>query len=232
MSFKLLIFPVLFLFSAQISWAQEASQRQIVVRGEGVVQAAPDMAVIQVGVSREARTASDAMDQASRATEAVLLRIAEAGVEDRDVQTQNIGLHPRMQHSSGNAPRVVGYVANNTLSVRVRDLALLGVLLDAVVGDGANTMNGLSFSVAEPRGLQDQARTAAVADAGAKAALLADAAGVTLGPVQTISEQGGGFQPQFRGRGGVLMEAAMDVPVAEGELEIRASVTMVFVIAD
>ena len=214
---------------AQVSWAQDSVQRQIVVQGQGVVQAAPDMAIVQVGVVQEARTAGEAMDQASRAAAGVLERIAATGIEDRDVQTANISLHPRMQHNSGNAPRVVGYVSSNNLSVRVRDLAVLGGLLDAVVGDGANSMNGLSFTIDERGPLESEARALAVADARAKAEILAEAAGVELGPVQSISEQGVGFQPQMLSRGAVAMEA-MAAPVAAGELDIRVSVTMVFAI--
>ena len=223
------VYSFLFIMLSQVSWAEGNPLRQIVVQGEGVVQAAPDMAIVQVGVVKEARTAGEAMDRANRAAAAVLERIAETGIESRDVQTANISLHPRMQHSSGSAPRVVGYVASNNLSVRVRDLAVLGGLLDAVVGDGANSMNGLSFAIDDRGPLEDEARALAVADARAKAEILAEAAGVALGPIQSISEQGAGFQPQVFSRGAVAMEA-MAAPVAEGELEIRSRVTMVFAI--
>lgn len=225
-----LFFSFFFIILAASAWAQNDMPRQIIVTGQGVVQAAPDVAHVQVGVTKEARTAGEAMNQASRAAQAVLQRVAEIGIEARDIQTTNISLHPRMQHNSGAAPRVTGYVASNALAIRVRDLDVLGTLLDAVVGDGANTMNGLSFAIADDGPLEDEARARAVADARAKALVLAEAAGVSLGPVQSISEQGGGFQPQVFARGGAVAMESMAAPVAEGELEIRVNVNVIFAI--
>ena len=207
------------------------TERQIVVVGEGSVSTAPDMAVVNIGVSREARKAGDALSEASAAMDTVLARISGAGIEPRDVQTTNVSLSPLWQHNNdGSAPRVTGYVATNDLSVRVRDLDALGGLLDAVVGDGANALNGISFAVADPRPLEDQARIEAVHDAITKAGLLASAAKITLGPIQSISEAGAAppEQPMFRG---AMMEAAA-VPVAAGEIDIHQSVTIVFGIAD
>ena len=208
--------------------AQEA--RTITVTGQARVSAPPDMAVLRLGVSREARGASDAMRAASEAAAAVLAQVEASGVAPRDVQTANVSLAPRWQHSQDTAPRVVGYVASNDLMVRVRDLESLGALMDAVVSDGANQMNGLSFAIADPRPLEDKARTEAVADARAKATLLAEAAGVGLGPVMTISENGGFQQPMVMARG-AMMEASA-VPIAAGEMDVSAGVTVVFAIAE
>lgn len=204
--------------------------RTITVTGEGRVSVAPDMAILRLGVAREARKASDAMRAASEAAAAVLARVEQAGIAPRDVQTANVSLSPRWDHSKNNAPRVVGYVASNDLTVRVRDLESLGGLMDAVVSDGANQMNGLSFSIAEPRPLQDQARQDAVKDARSKAELLADAAGVVLGPVMTISEGGGMRQPIAMARGAMMESAA--VPIAAGELDVSINVTVIFSIAE
>lgn len=210
--------------------AAQDLQPQIAVQGEGVVAAEPDMAIISMGVTREARTASAAMDGASAATADVLASVKAAGIEPRDVQTSSISLSPNWDHTRSGPPVVNGYVASNQLSVRVRDLAELGGLLDRVVGDGANTMNGLSFAVAEPRPLEDEARTAAVKDARAKAELLAAAAGVTLGPVISIAEAGS-FAPPGAMMRTMADESAMAVPVAAGEIEYRISVSVVFGIA-
>lgn len=208
--------------------AQDA--RTITVTGEGRISAAPDMAILRLGVSREAPNASEAMRAASEAAATVLSQIEKAGIAPRDVQTANVSLSPRWDHSKNNAPRVVGYIASNDLTVRVRDLESLGGLMDAVVSDGANQMNGLSFSIAEPRPLQDQARQEAVKDALAKAELLADAADVGLGPVLTITE-GGGARPPIAMARGAMMETAA-VPIAAGELDVRTNVTVIFSISE
>lgn len=224
---RLFIVPFLCLFALP-SLAQEA--RTITVTGEGRISAAPDMAVLQLGVSREARAASDAMRLASEAAAAVLAQVEASGVATKDVQTVNVSLSPRWHRAQDDTPRVVGYIASNDLSVRVRDLASLGTLMDAVVSDGANQMNGLRFDIATPRPLQDKARQAAVADARAKADLLAEAAGVTLGPVMTISENGGFQQPMVMARG-AMMESS-SVPIAAGELDVSVTVAVVFSIAE
>ncbi|NNE86496.1 MAG: SIMPL domain-containing protein [Silicimonas sp.] len=204
--------------------------RTVTVTGEGRISAEPDMAILRLGVSREARKASDAMRLASEAATVVLALVKASGVEARDVQTSNVSLSPRWQNERNTAPRIVGYVASNDLSVRVRDLENLGALMDAVVSDGANQMNGLSFAIAEPRPLQDEARKAAVADARAKAELLAASAGVSLGQVITISELGGGQPPVAMARS-TMMEASA-VPIATGEVDFHARVTIIFGIAE
>ena len=213
------------------AWAEDRS-REIIVGGTGVASAAPDMAVIRIGVSREARTASQAMREANAAAANVLAEIKSSGVADRDVQTAAINLSPVWDHSNNQRRQVRGYVASNDLSVRVRELDDLGALLDALVADGANTMNGLRFSIAETDGLETEARADAVEDARLKAETLAKAAGVTLGPVLEIREGSAGPVPQAVMRGAMMEAAAASVPVAAGELDIRVSVTVVFAISE
>jgi uncharacterized protein YggE len=204
--------------------------RTITVSGEGRVSAEPDMALLRLGVSREARKASDAMRAASEAAAAVLAQVRASGIEARDVQTANVSLSPRWQHDKNNASRIIGYVASNDLTVRVRALETLGALMDAVVSDGANQMNGLSFAIAEPQPLQDEARKSAILDARRKAALLAETAGVSLGPVLTVTEGSAVQPPVAFARGAVLESSA--VPIAAGELDISARVTVVFAIGE
>lgn len=207
----------------------DKSLRQIVVTGAGVVSVTPDMAVIQLGVTREARTASEAMAGTNDAAARVLAQIEAAGIEARDVQTASINLSLVWDHSNSRPPQVRGYVASNNLTVRVRDLAGLGGLLDALIADGVNTLNGLSFSIAETGLLELEARGKAVRDARAKAETLAEAANVALGQVLQISEGGGQIAPAPMMRG-ATMEAA--VPMAAGEVDVRVSVTVVFGIGD
>ncbi len=211
--------------------AQEA--RRIVVNGHGVVETVPDMATISMGVVSEAKTAGDAMAKNSDALAAVLKQLATAGIESRDIQTNNLSLSPRWDNRSSSVsgqPKINGFIATNTVSVRVRDLAQLGVVLDAVVQNGANSFHGLSFGLQDMAPAQNEARVAAIKDAMAKAQLYATAAGVELGDVVSISDGA------VRSVGPVMMEAdmmrSMAVPVAQGELSVTADVTVVFGIAD
>lgn len=208
-----------------LGFAEEPT-RQITVTGTGVVSAVPDMALVRLGVTREARTASQAMSAASEAVAAVLEKIAQAGVAPKDVQTASLGLSPVWDRGNTSPPRVRGYMASNNLTVRVRDLNGLGALLDGLIADGVNSLNGLSFSIAEPGPLQTEARAAAVRDARAKAETLADAAEVTLGPVLTINEGSGSVAPAPMMRG-AMMEASA-VPIAEGEVDVRVTVNVAY----
>ncbi len=221
---------VVSLLFATAAWAED-SQR-ITITGEGQVEAAPDMATITLGVSAEAETAKAAMDETSARVAALLQRLGEDGVEARDIQTSDLSLNPVWDHRNDQPerPRISGFSAANTVTVRVRALDNLGGVLDGVLEVGANTFNGLSFGLQDPQPTLDEARKAAVADARRKAELYAMAAGVTLGGIASIAEDHNqaGPQPMFR------MEAAMDsgsMPVAAGELSIAARVIISWDIA-
>ncbi len=204
-----------------------ADTPRLTVTGEGAVAGRPDMATITLGVTTEAATAAEAMAGNSEKLGRVLQRLKEAGLEDRDLQTSGLSLNPNWTQSpEGEAPRIAGYVASNMLTVRVRALDRLGAVLDQAVQDGANTLQGVSFGLVDPQPAMDEARRKAVARAQARARLLTEAAGVQLGPILEIREGGDGYQPPMP----MYREAAMDapVPVAEGEIETTAQVTLVY----
>lgn len=196
------------------------------VSGEGRVATAPDMATISVGVESRGAGAAEALAANSADLAAVLDLLGAAGIEGRDIQTSGLNLGPvyAPRDSSGGEMTVAGYQVSNVVTVRVRDLASLGTLLDLIVGGGANQLNGIQFGIAEPGPLEDRARAAAVAEAMRKAALLADAAGMRLGSIRSLSEGGGygGPQPMF------ARDAVSAVPVAGGEVAVSASVTISF----
>lgn len=201
------------------------ARRVITVTGTGAVDAAPDMAVIQVGVTKEAKAAADALSQTNTAMAAMFERLKQAGVAPRDIQTSGLSLNPIWDHSKSGPPQQIGMRAQNGVMVRLRDLPSLGSVLDALVRDGANQLNGVTFTLQDPAPIMDKARTLAVVDARRKAALYAEAAGVVLGPVLTISEVSNAMpRPQ-------MMSARMvdeAVPIAEGEVTTQAMVSIVF----
>ncbi len=204
---------------------QHPAPATITVTGEGVVTSAPDLATVSLGVTTQGDTAAAAMAANTDALTAVLERVKAAGVEDRDIQTSTLNLNPNWSNSDGSSmPVIQGYVATNLLSIRVRDMAKLGGVLDAAITDGANTLNGISFGLAEPDPAMDEARKAAVAKARARAELLVTAAGASLGRIVSISEAGfAPPMPMYR------MEAAMAdaaVPVEGGEVGVTANVTI------
>ena len=204
---------------------------RITVTAEGRSTAAPDLAVIVLGVEREAPSASEAVSEMAAGAEAVLAAVEAAGIAGRDVQTRGLDLSPRREMREGpGRGEIVGYVAATTVTVRVRDLDSLGAVLDSVVGAGANLFRGLSFDLAERQRAEDAARRAAVAEARRRAALYAEAAGVELGPLLRLEEAGAAPRPEMM-RAASAMADGGGVPVAAGELELTARVTLVYEIA-
>lgn len=212
------------------AFAQGQVAGQITVTGEGVVEGVPDMAILSLGVTTQGETAAEAMAANSAALAKVLEKLKASGIEDRDLQTSNLSLNPTWSNYDGSAgQKITGYTASNLLSVRVRALPALGGVIDSAISDGANALNGLTFTLSQPRPALDAARMAAVADARAKAELLAAAAGVSLGPILSIAEGGGApFPgPMFRAEA-MLSDAA---PVEPGTVSTTAIVTIVYQIA-
>ncbi|WP_415402412.1 SIMPL domain-containing protein [Tateyamaria sp. SN3-11] len=207
---------------ATASLAQEAP-RTLAVVGEGSAEAAPDMAVISLGVTHTDASAKAAMDRVSADASALLSTLSGMGVEPRDVQTDQLSISPLWNNDEG-ARDITGFVARNSLSVRVRNIGALGAVLDAALSAGSNDFNGLRFQLQDSTDAKAEARAAAVADAIARATQLAEAAGVTLGPIQTITEQGdSGMRPEM-----FAAARASDMPVAPGELSLSARVSVTF----
>jgi hypothetical protein len=200
----------------------------ITVSAEGRVEVAPDMASLRVGVVERAASPAEALERASAATRAMLERMAAAGIAPRDLQTSDLALDAVWRHDrERDEMQIAGYEARNVVTVRVRDLARLGQVLDEAVTVGANRFDGLRFGLSDPGAATDEARRRAVAEALRRAALHADAAGVPLGPVLRIVEEGSSAPRPQTMRGADMAEAS-PVPVAEGELEITARVTVHF----
>ena len=206
----------------------ETSDRSISVSATGTTSAVPDMATLRIGVTREAATAKEAMSALSSSSASVLQTVEASGIAAEDVQTSGLSLNPVWDQRNARPLQVRGYVASMTLTVRVHALDTLGSVLDRLVGDGANTLNGLQFSVAEPAPHFTRARRDAVEQARTKAETLAAAAGVSLGPILQINEGSGSLAPAPMARG-AMMEAS-SLPIASGELDFSVTVSMVYAI--
>ena len=194
------------------------------------VETAPDLATLSLGVTTQGDTAAAAMAANSAALAAVIDRLTAAGIEGRDIQTSNLSLNPNwVSNSMGTGSEIQGYVATNMLTVRIRALDKTGAVLDAAIADGANALNGLTFGLQEPGPVEDEARKLAVADAMARARLYADAAGVKLGQILSITDS-----PTAQPFPAPMYRMATDaaVPVEAGALGISASVTLVFRIGE
>jgi uncharacterized protein len=154
--------------------------------GEGELNLPADEAILSLGVTNQAATARDALEENASTMAAVLAALAKAGFAPPDVSTRAVSLSPAMEYPQGGAPRVVGYRATNTAQVKTREPAAIGRALDAAVGAGANVSTGLAFGLADPRAAETQALRLAVQDAQRRAVAMADALGKRLGRVVDV----------------------------------------------
>jgi len=204
----------------------------MVMQGDATVSAAPDQATLTTGVVTQAETARKALDANTAAMTALVGVLKSAGIADRDIQTSGFSVQPRYVKSDrrdengySKPPAIAGYQVSNNVDILVRDLDKLGGVLDQVVSAGSNTIGGVTFSVADPGPLRDQARKKAIADAMAKARLYADAAGQCLVRVLSIAENGG-YAPVAKTVRAMAFEADAAVPVQSGEVGYSISVNM------
>ncbi len=199
----------------------QAADRLVTVTGEATVAVAPDAAIIRIGVTSSAKTAREASDANAQQMTGVLAAIKDAGIADRDVQTSRLSLQPQYDPNRAGAARLLGFQVTNQLTIKIRDIDKLPGILDRAIGAGANEMSGLEFIVSEQSKLLDQARDEAIADARRKAERYAKAAGIKVGHVMSIAEEGSSPPPR-------LMQAmrAGAAPVAPGEQILRAAVTV------
>lgn len=225
--------PVIsFLFAVVLATlpAAGSADGRITVTGTGEVARAPDMASLSLGSAAEAPTAADAMDQVARAIDGTLAALVEAGVAREDIQTRRLDLRPVYPDRDRNREQgPMAFRVESGLSVIVRDLDILGAVIDEVVSRGANVFGGLSFGLQNPVPAHEAALAAAVQDARRKADVMTEAAGVRLGELQTLREQGADTGPMPMAEFSVARDA---MPVAEGQVTVSARVTMEWEIED
>jgi uncharacterized protein YggE len=208
--------------------AADAASRVITVSGEGEVRAAPDEAMLSAGVVTTARTAATALADNSHAMNQVFATLRGAGVPEKSIQTSGFNVSPQYatDKDGSQTARITGYQVSNTVNVTVDDLSKVGPTLDALVASGANSIGGISFDIKDPKAALAEARKRAVGDAVARAQTLAQAAGVTLGPITSINE-GGGYEPRPLYRMAAPMNAlAAPPPIAASEQSVTANVSI------
>ena len=204
--------------------------RTLSVTGQGIAKAAPDEANFSSGVVAQGATAAQALAANNRAMNQVFATLKKQGIPDKAIQTSNLSLSPQYQPCKPNVAcvqKIIGYEVSNTVSVTV-GLDKTGTVLDALVASGSNQLGGISFAIHDPKPLLEQARAEAVKDAFARAQLYAHAAGVSLGPIQSLQEAGSSVpQPMYKTMAMRSMEA---MPIAGGEESISANVSITWAI--
>lgn len=201
------------------------------VVAEGTSSRVPDVALIQAGVVSQAATASAAMAQNAGQMTRVLAALRKAGIAERDLQTANVSLSPQYRYEQNQSPVLTGYQASNQVSVRFRDIAKSGAILDALVREGANNISGPNLTIDKPEAALDEARTAAVATARARAELYAKAAGLRVDRILSISESGAVAPPMpIAVQAGRFKAADAATEIVAGEQELRLSLSVRFLL--
>jgi len=203
--------------------AQIVPPAAITVSGEATVSVPPDLALVEGGVTSEAKTAREASDSNNAAMGKVLQALKGAGIETKDLQTARLSLQPQSAPNRSGPSAIVGYRASNRVTIRVRDVTKVAGVIDTLVAAGANDIGGINFMVSQASKLLDEAREQAVADARRKAEIYAKAAGVTLGAPLSISEEGSPAPMPFRKMSAGMAAAA---PVAQGEETLAVTVSV------
>ena len=210
--------------------AAVVSGTRLDVSAMGEVTRVPDIAIISAGVQTLQPTATAAIEDNAARMERVRAALKRAGIEDRDIQTSSINLNPEYQYDQNRPPRLTGYRATNTVNVKFRDLKRTGAILDALVAEGANQINGPSLTIDKPEAALDEARTKAIANGRARADLYASALGMRVVRLISVSEGGGYNVPppmpmmaQMAERG-----AAADSKIDPGTQQLQVNVSMSF----
>jgi uncharacterized protein YggE len=209
------------------------------ISATGAATAAPDMAVVTSGVMTEGTTAREALTANNEAMNALIDVLKSAGIETRHIQTSGFSVQPNYVHTDIRdqngyvlPPKISGYRVSNMVTVSVVDLDNLGAVLDQAVTVGANSINGVSFSVSNPSKLLDEARRQAMAEAIKNADVYAQAANVTLSRIINISENNNYGGQQYKPVARMEMAMSDSVPMQAGEIDYSITVNVTWEIAE
>jgi uncharacterized protein YggE len=206
-----------------------SDQSGLSVTATGSVYLVPDVVDIDLGVHTQSTAVSNAVSNNNRLAAAMLAALTGQGVASSDIQTTYFSVTPQQMYDNTGTPTgEVTYWVDNTVHVRLRQPDKLGDVLQAAIGAGANSVQGVSYSVSDPSQAQAEARQKAIDIAQARAHLLASAAGTTLGETQTISASVGLPGPRMTAASAAEAPIASTVPVSVGSLEVQVQVTITY----
>ena len=198
------------------------------ISATGEVTRVPDIAVISAGVVTRSATATGAIQETADRTSRVLAALKGAGIADRDIQTSSVSLNPEYRYADNQPPQLTGYTASNQLTIRFRDIRNSGKILDALVREGANQINGPSLTIDKPEAALDEARAKAVTAGRARAELYARSLGLHVGRIVSVSESVTNYPEPPRP---MMMEARQSLPatsIEPGEQKLEVTLAMTF----
>ena len=234
---RMLVSAALFIAAPAAAATQEAPAAPMLHEGtlldivaEGQTTRVPDLATIRAGVVTQGSTAAEAMRANATRMDRVMAALRSAGVAERDIRTATVSLQPQYRYAENEPPTITGYQANNSVTIRFRDVARSGTILDALVREGANQIDGPQLSLADPAAALDEARKDAVQAARSRAQLYAEAAGLRVVRILSIREQGSNAPappPMARMR---AASAESDTQIAPGEQDVTVTLDIRFLL--
>lgn len=232
---SILVFAVLITGFSTMQ-VHDQNLRTMNVSGTGTVRIVPDIAHISIGVSSQSPDIQEALNDNNNSAATIIETLISMGVDASDIQTQNFYLYQSQSYpmywtdASEEEPQTYYYV-ENTVSTTIHDLDLLGEVLTKVLEEGANTIYGIIFDVADREATLEEARSLAIKDAQEKAATIAGEAGVKLGEIYSIKMRQDNYYPYSEGATmGIAMGGGSDVPVSEGTMEINVTMYLTYLI--
>jgi len=212
----------------------EPQPHTVTVTGNGIAYGTPDVATAQIGVQIRDSDPAKAVGDSTDKMNAIMAALKELGIEEKDIQTTNFSIYAQQDYDpeTGKPKDTFTYVADNTLTVTIRDLSKVGKVLGEVVKAGANNIYGVTFSVDDPAKLEAEARDKAMADAKVRAEQLAKAAGVTLDVPMSITEYTVGpiYPMALAAREVAVGMGGGEVPVSSGQIQISLQVSVTYII--
>ena len=212
----------------EVAVARAIGGTRLDVSATGSVSRVPDLAIISAGVQTLKPTASAAIEDNAARMERVRTALKRAGIADRDIQTASINLNPEYRYADNQPPVLTGYRASNNLSIRFRDLKRTGAILDALVAEGANQLNGPTLTIDKPEAAQDEARQKAIAAGRARADLYARTLGMRVVRILSVSESGGYAAPPPMPMMMRAEAADAKTVVEPGSQDVQVSIAMSF----
>jgi len=209
-------------------------QEGIWVNGRGEVTAAPDITILQLGISAQRASVAEAQSEAATAMDKVMTALSESGIASKDIQTQQFSIQQVTKWDQEKQEEIViGYRVDNMVMSKIREIDKTGSIIDAVAVAGGDytRIDSISFSIDDPSNYKKEARDKAMADAKAKAEQLANLSGVTLGKPTYITESMyyPVYQPPIRAEAAAL---APVTPISPGEMKISLDVQVAYAISD
>jgi len=201
----------------------------ITAHGHGEVKVKPDIALLTIAVTTQSKDQAEAVAQNATRTTAVLKALKDAGIAEKDIQTQSYTVQPQYDYDA-KPPALTGYQVQNSVQATVRDLTRVGLVIDKTTAAGASQISGVSFDLSDRSRAESDALAQAVAGARRKASVMAEAAGVDLGRLLTLTE--GTVEPVRPVFMGAMRSMAADsaptTPIADQQITVTADATLMY----